>query len=256
VCRPEAKVNTKPSNKAVRVSVVIPTWNERENVRPLLSRLAGVLAGRDYRLIVVDDGSPDGTADMVREYQERNSRVVLIQREGKSGLASAVLKGAEACDSDFVVMMDADFSHEPEAVPSLIDKLAQRYDVVVGSRYVQGAKLIGWPLFRRLISWGATAIARTLLRAGARDPLSGFAAFKRKVLLDLPTRYSAREFKLLLEVLVTKAPLKVAEVPITFTEREKGASKMGTGELLGFLTLCFKLLGWKLSQPFRDTCRR
>ena len=242
----------KPSTEALSVSVVIPTWNERENVDALLTRLAEVLAGYDYQLVVVDDGSPDGTADAVRKCQQRNSRVALIQREGKLGLSSAVLTGAEASKGDTIIMMDADFSHAPTVVPSLANKIAEGYDVAVGSRNVPGGKVVGWPWTRRLVSWVATSFARVLLRPRATDPMSGFAAFKREVLLSLPTRYSARGFKLLLEVLVTRAPLEIAEVPIVFAQREKGASKMGTGELFEFALLCLKLLAWKLSRPLRS----
>jgi len=233
------------------VSVIIPTWNERTNIGTLLEHLSEILAGFDYRLIVVDDGSPDGTADAVREIQHQNPRVVLVERQGKLGLASAVLKGAEASEGEVAVMMDADLSHDPAIVPELAGKIQDGYDVAIGSRYVPGGRLVGWPWHRRLMSWAATCFARVLLWPGAKDPMSGFAAFKRDLLLDPPTRYSAKGFKLLLEVLVTRAPLRVAEVPIAFAQREKGASKMGSGELLEFAVLCLKLMVWRLSRPFK-----
>jgi dolichol-phosphate mannosyltransferase len=240
----------KASRRRPSVAVIVPTWNERENIGTLLSRLSEVLAGYSYRLVVVDDGSPDGTADVVSELQEENPRVLLFQRESKLGLASAVLTGAEACDSEIAVMMDADLSHDPRVVPGLVEMISRGYDVAIGSRYIPGGAVVNWPWARRLTSRVATWFARALLRPGAKDPMSGFAAFRRELLLDLPTHYSARGFKLLLEVLVTRAPLKVAEVPITFAQRERGKSKMGVRELFGFLALCLRLLRWKLSRPF------
>jgi dolichol-phosphate mannosyltransferase len=237
--------------EASSVAVIIPTWNERTNIGTLLGRLSEILADHDYRLVVVDDGSPDGTAGAVKEVQRQDPRVVLVERQGKLGLASAVLKGAEASKSKVAVMMDADLSHDPEIVPELVEKIQGGYDVAIGSRYVPGGRLVGWPWHRRLMSWAATCFARVLLWPGAKDPMSGFAAFKRDLLLDPPTRYSAKGFKLLLEILVTRAPLKVAEVPIAFAQREKGVSKMGSGELLEFAILCLKLMAWKLSRPFK-----
>ena len=237
--------------EAPGVSVIIPTWNERTNIETLLERLSEILASYDYRLIVVDDGSPDGTADAVKDVRQQNPRVVLVERKGKLGLASAVLKGAEASTGDVAVMMDADLSHDPAIVPELARKIQEGYDVAVGSRYVPGGRLVGWPWHRRLMSWVATCFARVLLWPGAKDPMSGFAAFKRDLLLDPPTRYSAKGFKLLLEILVTRSPLRVAEVPIAFAQREKGASKMGSGELLEFGVLCLKLLVWRLPRLFK-----
>ena len=237
--------------EASSVSVIIPTWNERTNIGTLLERLSEMLADYDYRLIVVDDGSPDGTADAVKEVHRQNPSVILVERKGKLGLASAVLKGAEASENEVAVMMDADLSHDPSIVPELVGKIQEGYDVAIGSRYVPGGKLVGWPWPRRLMSWAATCFARILLWPGAKDPMSGFAAFKRDLLLDPPTRYSAKGFKLLLEVLVTRAPLRVAEVPIAFAQREKGASKMGSGELLEFAVLCLKLMAWKSSRLFK-----
>lgn len=238
------------SSRQTRVAVVVPTWNERDNIGVLIPQLAEVLQPYDYQIVVVDDGSPDGTGDVVREHSRADPRVVLVQRAGKAGLASAVLAGAKASQGEIVVMMDADLSHDPKTVPALIEKVAGGSDVAVGSRYMTGGGSADWPWIRRLMSWTATTFARMLLWPGTRDPMSGFAAYRREILLGLTTRYSARGFKLLLEVLVTRAPLRVAEVPIVFTQRQKGTSKMGARELLEFLALCLRLFVWKLRRKF------
>ncbi len=234
------------------ISVIVPTWNERDNIAPLLQGLEAALAGSDFEVVVVDDNSPDGTAEAVEAYAPGNERFRVVRRAGKLGLARAVLEGVRATRGDYVVMMDADLSHDPQVVPRLLQRLEEGYDVAVGSRYVAGGAASHWPWRRRLSSHVSILIARVLLGLRTRDLTSGFAAFRRRYLAELPTRYSARGFKLLLEVLAVWPRLRVAEEPITFGDRAMGESKYGLREVLRYLGLCLRLFLYRLRRRLRS----
>jgi dolichol-phosphate mannosyltransferase len=227
------------------VSIIIPTRNERDNIAPLLAAIRKALDGAEFEVLVVDDASSDGTGMKVNEDASHHPNVRLVPRNGKMGLSSAVLEGAARSAGDIVVMMDADFSHDPKFLPLLVKQVQSGSDVVIGSRYVNGAQDQGWPFHRRVGSVVFTRFARAVFRIRAHDPLSGFVAFRREVLERLPTRFSARGFKLLLEVLVTQPSLRVSEVPITFVDRTRGTSKLGLGEVCEFGILCYYLLRWR-----------
>ena len=231
------------------VSIVVPTWNERENITPLLADVRKALHGAEFEVLVVDDDSSDGTGAAVNEAARQHRNVRLVQRNGKMGLSSAVLEGAARSAGGIIVMMDADFSHDPMLLPLLVTQVRSGTDVAIGSRYVRGARLQGWPLHRRIGSVVFTRFARTVFHLHVHDPLSGFVAFRREVLEGLPTRFSARGFKLLLEVLATEPSLRVSEVPITFIDRTRGTSKFGFGEMREFMTLCYRLLRWRVAVP-------
>jgi len=220
------------------VSIIVPTYNERENVGLLYQRIAQTLA--DFELIFVDDGSPDGTAGAIEELMARDGRVRLRQRGAKLGLGSAVLHGLEIATGEFIVMMDADLSHSPADLPRMLSA-GEHADIVVGSRYVPGGRIEGWPLRRRLLSRGASRLCRLLLGVTVRDATSGYALFRRSFLEGLKGRLSPRGYKLLLEILVKAPQARVSEVPITFTERAYGKSKMDVAEMLRFLKLCLEL---------------
>jgi dolichol-phosphate mannosyltransferase len=228
------------------VSVIVPTWNERENIGPLLDAICKSLTGVAFEVLVVDDASPDGTGAAVDERARQHACVQLVQRAGKLGLSSAVMEGAARCGGRVIVMMDADFSHDPALLPALLQQVRAGSDVAIGSRYAAGGDLQGWPLHRRVGSRVFTWSARALFGLTARDPLSGFAAFRREVLDNLPTRYSGRGFKLLLEVLATQPALRVSEVPIRFVDRTRGVSKLDVSELREFGMLCWRLLRWRI----------
>ena len=235
-----------PQTVGPLVSVIVPTWNERENIAPLLDAICGASFDAPFEVLVVDDASPDGTGTAVREASRRYPNVRLVQRAGKLGLSSAVMEGATRSSGRILVMMDGDLSHDAHVLPRLVEQIQSGCDVAVGSRYTRGGALQGWPLHRRLGSLAFTWSARALLGLRVRDPLSGYAAFRREVLAGQPTRFSARGFKLLLEVLATQRALRVVEVPITFVDRCRGASKLDLRELRELLLLCVRLLGWRL----------
>lgn len=230
------------------LSVIVPTYNERDNVALLYQGLCAALS--ELEIIFVDDGSPDGTAEVIRSLKATDSRVKLVQRPGKMGLGSAVLCGLEQAQGEWVAMMDADLSHNPADLPRLMAAMQKEHaDLVVASRYVKGGGTVGWPWRRRLTSRGAILLARWLLPIKVRDPLSGFALFRRSALEGVRSELSARGFKLVLEILVKAPHLRVAEVPITFVERARGHSKMGIGEIRAFLSLCLELRRWQRKGP-------
>jgi len=228
------------------LSIVIPTYNERDNIERLVYELLEVCRPTPSELIVVDDGSPDGTADIVSAMARTDPRIMLTTRSNKQGLSSAVYAGAESANGQYICIIDADFSHDPEEVPLMLDRAQQGYSAVIGSRYVKGAAFIDQPFTRRMISFILNLGARLILQIGARDVLTGFVIVERNVLLATPTRYSASGFKWLVEMLATQPNLRVAEVPIIFRERGAGASKASVKEALSFGVLCLRLLFWKV----------
>ncbi|MDR7462501.1 MAG: polyprenol monophosphomannose synthase [Armatimonadota bacterium] len=222
---------------SVEVSVVVPTYNERETLSELVGRLHQAL-GSGYEVVVVDDSSPDGTAELARELG-RQYPVRVLQRPGKLGLGSAVLEGARAASGRWVVVMDADLSHPPEVVPQLVDALRSGAELAVGSRYVPGGGVRDWPWRRRLMSRVAVALARLWLRERVSDPVSGFFAARRELLLD--PSLEGIGYKILLEVLVRNRGRSVVEVAYVFTDRRGGRSKLGAGEVWNYLRLLWRL---------------
>ncbi|MCS7235432.1 MAG: polyprenol monophosphomannose synthase [Armatimonadota bacterium] len=221
----------------VEVSVVVPTYNERDTLPELVGRLHRSL-GSGYEVVVVDDGSPDGTAELAEELSRRYP-VRVVRRPGKLGLATAVLEGAHAARGRFVVVMDADLSHPPEDVGRLVDALRCGAEVAVGSRYVRGGEVRAWPLRRRVMSRVAVWMARVWLKERVRDPVSGFFAVRKELLVDPSLR--GLGYKILLEVLAQNRGRPVVEVPYVFTDRAGGRSKLGPQEVWDYLRLLWHL---------------
>jgi dolichol-phosphate mannosyltransferase len=208
------------------ISLVIPTLNEVENIAPLLSRIAQCQPAPD-RIIFVDDGSTDGTRAAIRDIAG-SAPIALIERDAPSlGLAGAVIAGARAATSDWLLVMDADLSHPPEKISELLAPLLEgRADMVIGSRYVKGGSTPDWPLWRKFMSRVAAALAYPL--TGVHDSMGGFFALPTKLLLELAP--AATGFKIAFEVLVQGGRnLRVVEVPIVFRDRSRGVSKMSFG---------------------------
>lgn len=218
------------------VSIVVPTYNERDNIAELVDRIHKALsrAGIKYEIVIVDDNSPDGTAE-VAESLSSQYNVKVLKRKGKLGLSSAVLDGVKISTGRYIVVMDADLQHPPEVIPELTDKARNGYDVVIASRYVRGGSPGEWNIVRKVISKGATYIARIMLpqARNVKDPMSGFFLFKKEVIED--RQLNPRGFKILLELLVRGRYNKVCEVPYTFGKRLKGKSKLGTKEIINYL---------------------
>jgi len=193
-------------------------------------RLAAALAGHRWELIIVDDGSPDGTADLAESYAPAHP-VRVVRRPGKAGLASAVLAGFGDARGDVLLVMDADLSHPPEAVPSLVSAIDQGADLAVGSRYVKGGGTKDWPLKRRIVSRAACLMGNALVPI--RDCTSGFFAIRRTAIDGV--KLNPIGFKIGFEVMARAKYKKVVEVPYVFRDRELGKSKFGRREILQYL---------------------
>ena len=212
------------------LSVVVPTYNEAGSVTGLAERLHAALAGREWELVIVDDGSPDGTADIAAALAPRIP-VNLVRRAGKAGLASAVVAGFAAARGDVLLVMDADLSHPPETVPALVDAIAGGADLAVGSRYVVGGGVLDWPLKRRVVSRVACLMGNVLVPV--RDSTSGFFALRRSVIEGVTLNPIG--FKIGFEVIARGRYTTVVEVPYTFRDRELGASKFGRREIMQYV---------------------
>ena len=220
----------------MRGCVCLPTYNERENLEPMLQALGGVL-GPDDRVLVIDDSSPDGTGELADELAARVGYVDVLHRPRKDGLGPAYVAGfrhALAARAELVLEIDCDFSHDPADVPRLI-AAAEDADVVLGSRYVPGGSVGNWGLARRAISSAGSLYARTILGMPVRDPTGGFKCFRVRVLetIDLEgVRSKGYAFQIETTYRALRAGFRVVEVPITFSDRDVGHSKMSRAIVL------------------------
>lgn len=233
------------------LTVIVPTYNERDSLPRLLDRLAGLAAHHALQVVVVDDGSPDGTGELAERYaREGVFPLVVVHRDRKAGLASAAVDGVAAARGEIVSVIDADLSHPPEVLADLAAAVRNGVDVAIASRYVAGGGIEAWPLLRRAVSRGATWLARAVLGLRVRDPLSGFFAVRRELLLD--RRYSGIGYKLLVEILATHPDARVVEIPYRFVDRAHGTSKLSAAEVLAYLRLLLTLRGkgnrWNLAR--------
>jgi dolichol-phosphate mannosyltransferase len=212
-----------------RVLVVVPTYDEVENLEPLVGRVRASVPDAD--LLVADDNSPDGTGELADKIAAADMHVHVLHRPGKEGLGAAYLAGFQwALERDYgvVVEMDADGSHRPEDLPTLLRAL-ERADLVLGSRWVPGGRVVNWPTRRKVLSLGGNTYARLALGVPLRDITGGYRAFRRETLLDLDLDGVSSQgycFQVDLAWRAYRRGLRVVEVPITFVERERGASKM------------------------------
>lgn len=212
----------------VRVTVVVPTYNEADNIEQLWRGVAA----HGYELLVVDDGSPDGTGAIVDRLAIESRSVSVIHRASKGGLGTAYAVGfsaAIASGADVVCQMDADLSHDPAQLPRLVDAVVRGAEVAVGSRFIPGGEILDWPLRRRLLSRMGNIYARVMLSLRIRDATSGFRAFRPGVLARLePGTCAAQGYAFQVEMAwrATLAAMKLVEVPITFRERARGDSKL------------------------------
>jgi dolichol-phosphate mannosyltransferase len=219
------------------LSIIIPTYNERENILLLVSRLEKAVH-REHEIIIVDDNSPDGTATEVERLRGKYPSLRLVKRESKGGLTGAVVAGAKAARGDALLVMDADLSHPPENVPELVSSL-EGADLVIGSRLMKGGGVEKWPFHRRMVSAGAGILARMLLGIRCSDPMSGFFAVRKDIFTR--TRFRAKGYKLLLNILADNRKLKAKEVPYMFMDRRAGRTKLGAGEMLTYVLDLFRI---------------
>jgi dolichol-phosphate mannosyltransferase len=224
---------------APELSVVVPTFKERDNVPLLVEKLAQTLAGIDWEVIFVDDNSPDGTADAARAIGESDARVRCVRRIGRRGLAGACIEGMLASQARYVAVMDADLQHDETLLTAMLEKLRGDVDLAVASRYVDGGSAAGLSSAKReQASRLSTETARGLLGVTLSDPMSGFFMMRRDRFEELAPRLSSQGFKILLDIVASaRGSLRIAELPFVFGERRHGESKLDTRVALDFAAL-------------------
>ncbi len=229
-----------------RVTVAIPTYNESEN----LPDISKAVTAHGYRLLVVDDSSPDGTGELADRLAAGDPLISVLHRSNKEGLGPAYAAGFDRALEDgaeVVIEMDADFSHDPSDLPRLVQAINDGADLAIGSRYVPGGSTPDWPLTRRLISKGGNLYARVMLGIPIHDATAGYRAFRAGALQTLPYREaqaSGYAFQVEMAMRAYEAGLRVVEVPISFRDRTRGTSKMGTGIVVEAMRLV-TVWGWK-----------
>jgi len=227
-------------------AIILPTYNESENIRDL------ILAIEDLNInpliLVIDDSSPDGTQEIVRELQGEFSNIMLVVRPRKMGLGTAIREGFRILASlpekpEYVITMDADFSHNPRDIPRLIECAIKGYDVVVGSRYVEGGAIKGWGPTRIIISRIANKIAKALIKLPVNDFTSGFRCYSMRYIREAAPKLKSQRFEIQIESLKQAQLLgmRVTEIPITFENRKKGKSKLTLKEVINFLVYAIKI---------------
>lgn len=216
------------------LSLVIPTFRERDNIAPLIERVDKALTGSEYELIIIDDNSQDGTEELVADLATRYP-VRIVVRKDKKGLASAVIDGFGHATGDAIGVMDADLQHPPEVLPTLLKALEDGADMAIGSRYIPGGGCEGWSLLRRFMSKGAGFLAHLFLPStrGIADPMSGFFMFRPGILTAADLHPTG--FKILMEILVAAQPRRVVEAPFVFVARERGESKLRLSQQVDYL---------------------
>jgi dolichol-phosphate mannosyltransferase len=219
-----------PVTAGPELTLVIPTLNERDNIGPLVDLLDAVLEAVSWEVIFVDDDSPDGTAERIREIGRRDRRVRCLQRLGRRGLTTACIEGALAASATYIAVMDADMQHDENLLPQMLAMLKSgSADLVVGSRYVAGGGIGGLDAARANMSAFATRLSRIICKAEIADPMSGFFMLRRDVLEGALRRLSGQGFKILLDILASSPrSLRVRELPYNFRERQHGESKLDT----------------------------
>lgn len=241
-----------------RSIVIIPTYNEKENIENIIRAVTALEEG--FNVLVIDDGSPDGTADIVKGLMagEFSERLFLVERQGKLGLGTAYIRGFQWAiehEYDFIFEMDADFSHAPADLPRLLAACRDEgYDVAIGSRYVTGVNVVNWPMGRVLMSYFASKYVRIVTGLDIHDTTAGFVCYRRQVLETLELdkiRFKGYAFQIEMKFTAHKCGFKIKEVPVIFVNRELGTSKMSGGifseALFGVMRLRWD--GWFRKYP-------
>ena len=233
--------------------VIIPTYNEKENIEKIIRKVYSLPV--DFHVLVVDDGSPDGTGAIVKDLQEEFAdRLFLEERQGKSGLGTAYLRGFKWCierSYQYIFEMDADFSHNPKDLVRLREACVDGADMSIGSRYIKGVNVVNWPMSRVLMSYFASGYVRLITGIDIRDATAGFVCYRRRVLETIPLdriRFVGYAFQIEMKFTAIKYGFKVVEIPIIFTDRTEGVSKMSTRI---FREAFFGVIQMKVSSWFR-----
>ncbi|MFM6965564.1 MAG: polyprenol monophosphomannose synthase [Sphingomonadales bacterium] len=216
-----------------RTLIIIPTYNERENIGKMVDSILGLQQG--YHLLFIDDNSPDGSADLIEALMEKHPEVFLEKRPGKLGLGTAYIHGfkwALSRDYTYIIEMDCDFSHNPSDLPRLVAACEAGADCAIGSRYVKGGKVRNWPAKRILMSYFASVYVRLILLINIKDTTAGFKCYRNIVLSSIPLDripFKGYAFQICMKYAAIKRGFRVKEIPITFVDRVAGDSKMSTG---------------------------
>jgi len=237
----------------MKITVVVPTYNERANLEELIPRVLGQLP--DIEMLVVDDGSPDGTGEYADSVAAEDPRVHVLHRPGKMSLGSAyvyALTHALTTDTELIIQMDADFSHDPDVIPELVE-LAATHDVVLGSRYITGANVVNWPLRRLFLSYFANVYTHIVTGLPLRDSTGGFKCFHRKVLAEIELdsiRSDGYSFQIEVNFRSWRRGFSMVEIPIVFVDRHSGTSKMSRRIVWEAMWLVWRLrIGRILRRP-------
>ncbi len=234
----------------MKTLIISPTYNESENIAELIRKVNEI--NREYHLLIVDDNSPDGTGDIVEELQHRLfPNVYLERRPGKAGLGTAYkfgFKWALERDYDIIVQMDADGSHEVNAIPDMIDELEKK-DLIIGSRYIQGVSVVNWPIRRLILSYGANLYSRIITGLPVKDATGGFKAWKREVLASIDidsVRSQGYSFQIEMNFRAWLKGFSIGEYPIIFIDRTVGESKMSKAIMIEAIFMVWRLRIWKI----------
>ena len=235
------------------LTVVVPTYNERDNIKPMLDALNAALQGLSWDVVFVDDDSTDQTSELIREFAKKDVRVRCIQRINRRGLSSACIEGALSSTSPYIAVIDADMQHDVSKLPVMLNTLkAENLDLVIGSRYMAGGSTGELSKHRVWVSRTATMISGLVLRRPVQDPMSGYFMLRRSFFEKVMRKLSGKGFKILLDILVTAGPSATfREIPYVMRQRTQGESKLGVTVIWEFITLIiYKLMGRMLPARF------
>ncbi|MBU2640068.1 MAG: polyprenol monophosphomannose synthase [Nanoarchaeota archaeon] len=233
----------------MKLSVILPTFNEALNIEKMIASLTEVFSKNKINgfIVVVDDDSPDGTGTLVDEIKKTNKIVHIVHRKKKEGLGRAYLAGMKYSlknNADLIMTMDCDFSHDPNLIPNFIKKINSGYDLVLGSRYIEGGGVKDWPIHRRIISLGGNFLPRLILGLKTHDNTTGYRCYKKEVLNSLnldAIKSNGYSFLVEMSFLIQKAGFKIGETPIIFKDRELGETKISKKEILRTLKTLIRL---------------
>ena len=232
-------IDTRESVESPALSLIVPTYNESQNIAELVNKVEALLSCLSFEIIIVDDNSPDGTGKIAHVLNHKHGNIKIFTRSGKLGLSSAVVHGFENADSDVIAVIDADMQHPPTILPKMYEKISEGYDLVVASRYIDGGRIENWNFLRKLVSRGANMLAHLFLPSSRRikDVMSGCFMIRRSVIKN--TNLNPIGFKILLEILGRCRIEHVTEIPYTFGSRRNGKSNLTPREMSNFsIHLC------------------
>lgn len=236
------------------IGIVIPTYNEKENITKLIEAIRN-LGINSLNIVIVDDNSPDGTGKIAKNLNKHYGSIFVLQRSDKLGIGSAIIDGMKTIlskDCKYIVTLDADFSHDPKDIPRLL-KETKHADLVQGSRYTDGGKIIGWSLYRKIMSYGGNLLCKVLFRTGVKEHTTYFRVYSRKLAKIIVENVKANgfEFAVLATLIAKDHGFRIKEVPITFVDRARGKSKLKTSSIIEWNLFVFKIFLSRLLKKFK-----